>query len=111
MAIGIADIKSFVMQIIVLMSRHKGIDTVRRSIAVVILWLDLMLFITVIRVYLLPNKCELVKEEERDKYFKKARNWNRFITLLSVLIFVVEIVGESLEKDGIIGGFIKQFYS
>ena len=67
MAIGIADIKSLVMQIIVLMSRHKGIDTVRRSIAVVILWLDLMLFITVIRVYLLPNKCELVKEEEESK--------------------------------------------
>ena len=98
------------MQIIVLMTSHRRQeDITRKYFAIVIIFLDMLLFLSVIRMYFIPNKADL-KESEHDEYFKKNRSWNWAITFLSALIFVIEIVGESLEKDGIIGQFIKQFY-
>ena len=108
MAIGISDIKSFVLQVI-LLTRNKETDSSRKLFAILIILLDLLLFVLVLRVYLFPNKRDL-KETEHETYFKKTRFWNIVIDILSAVIFVVEIIGESLEKDGILWELVHHFF-
>ena len=61
-AIGVSDIKSFILQIITLLDWNT-ISLSKKVIAIAIISLDMLLFAMIIRVYMLPNKSDLMRKQ------------------------------------------------
>jgi hypothetical protein len=117
-AVGIADLKSFILQILILLEWN-SIDLRKKVFAIIIIVLDIILFIMVIRVYCFPNKKDLKEDgnsikmnkkenqsndendEEADislkNYSKSTNNWNLAIDVISVIIVVIEATAKGLE--------------
>ena len=73
-AVGIADLKSFILQILILMEWNT-INIRKKVFAIIIIVLDIILLIMVIRVYCFPNKRELLmRKESEEKSIKMNKN-------------------------------------